>query len=73
MRVRFHPQAWVNDWAIGVDPQGETEWEVGEISDDLEDDTYETDELRFHENAPQWVQDWAGPFYIEILRDETQV
>ena len=73
MRVRFHPQAWVNDWAIDVDPQGETEWEVGEISDDLEDNTYESDDLRFHENAPRWVHNWAGPFYIEILRDEAEV
>lgn len=70
MRVRFHPQAWFNDWAIEVDPQGETEWEEGDVADDVQDDTYESDELRLHNNAPQWVRDWAGPFYIEILRDE---
>lgn len=70
MRVRFHPQAWVNDWAIEVDPQGETEWEAGDVADDIADNTYESDDLRFHDNAPQWVRDWTGPFYVEILRDE---
>lgn len=70
MRVRFHPQAWVHDRTIEVDPPGETEWEVEDIPNDLQDDTDESDELRHHENAPQWVQDWPGPFFIEILRNE---
>lgn len=70
MRVRFHPQAWINDRAIEVDPQGETEWEVEVVVDDVEDDTYESDELRLHENAPEWVKDWTGPFFIEVLRGE---
>lgn len=65
-KVVFHPQAWVNDYAIAVDPEGPTEFEVGIIFGGIGDDTYESDELRFHENAPQWVKDWAGPFYIEV-------
>jgi len=24
--------------------------------------------LREHANAPQWVRDWSGPFYIEVVR-----
>jgi len=72
MKVRFHPQAWVNDYAMSVDPEGETEFEVPNelVSDDMEDDDYPSDELHLHDNAPQWVKNWSGPFWIEILREE---
>jgi hypothetical protein len=66
--AHFHPQAWQNDYAIDVDPEGDTSWDVGEVPADLEDDNYESDQLRFHKNAPQWVQDWSGPFWVEIVR-----
>lgn len=69
MKVRFHPQAWVNDYAIEVDPQGETDFEVGDVPDDVEDDTHASDALRTHDNAPEWVRDWTGPFWVEVLRD----
>ncbi|QOT74532.1 hypothetical protein H5V43_21925 (plasmid) [Sphingobium fuliginis] len=65
--ARFHPQAWVNDYAISVAPEGETEWDIGEVAPNFISDTYETDEFRDHPNAPQWVQNWNGLFYIEIL------
>ncbi len=65
----FHPQVWVNDTAMEVDPLGEiNEWDVGDVPDDMGDDTYESDALRYHDNAPEWVKDWPGPFYIEIKR-----
>lgn len=73
----FHPQAWQNDYAISVDPEGETEWEVEEdeveavmaeygVSRErvLESDQYPSDDFRFSRNAPQWVRDWEGPFYV---------
>lgn len=70
-RVEFVPQAWMNDYAIEVDPEGETEWvvEADEITNPymLVDDQYESDELRFSRNAPDWVQDWSGPFCVRIL------
>ncbi len=65
----FHPQMWVNDHAIEVDSTGPNIWDIGAIDESILDDSYESDELRFHENAPQWVQDWPGPFYIEINRN----
>ena len=66
--VRFHPQAWQNDYAIPVDPEGPTDFKVPAAECvGLEADTYESDVLRDHENAPAWVQAWSGPFYIEIL------
>lgn len=34
-----------------------------------DDDSYESDELATHENAPDWVQEWVneakGPFYVQ--------
>lgn len=71
----FHPQAWVNDWALEVDPEGETEFDVGpeiramgreKALTLLTDDNYDTDELRTATNAPDWVKNWSGPFRIEV-------
>ena len=70
MKVRFHPQAWIGDYACEVDPQGETVFEVGEVPPSVKDDDYESDDLRFHPNAPEWVKDWSGPFWVEILRED---
>lgn len=67
--ARFHPQAWINDYATEVDAEGSTEWEVGVVPDDMLDDGYDSDDLRSHANAPSWAKDWSGPFYIEIIRD----
>jgi hypothetical protein len=27
-RARFTPQAWIRDWAVDIDPEGDTEWDV---------------------------------------------
>lgn len=72
----FTPQAWVNGWPIEVDPEGPTEWDVtaaiagpkfnGVVP---RADDYPSDDLRFEANAPQWVKDWSGPFYIEVRID----
>ncbi|MBM3105517.1 hypothetical protein IIE18_10235 [Pseudomonas sp. V1] len=70
--VTFHPQAWVNDNAISVDP-GPTEIDVTEVvlSMDrdyaltMEDNSYESDGLMHALSAPDWVRNWTGPFYIE--------
>lgn len=74
--AKFHPQAWQKDYAIAVDPEGETEWDVTGIivgmgkhkALELMDDSYETDHLRNADNAPAWVRDWPGPFYVEVER-----
>lgn len=70
--ARFQAQAWLNDYAIDVDPEGPTTWDVTEeivaMGRDkalaLKDNQYETDDLRFSRNAPEWVREWTGPFYI---------
>lgn len=71
-KVRFHPQAWQDDYAVPVDPEGETEYEVP-IKDATDeegkiypDDDPRSDGLKDHENAPDWVKEWQGPFYITI-------
>ena len=70
--VRFIPQAWVNDYAIEVDPAGPTTFTVaaGDAQnanrDWLEDHSYASDPLQTHENAPRWIRQWSGPFEIEI-------
>ena len=68
--VKFTPQAWVNDNAITVDPLGKTEWplDCDEFPGEFEPDTHESDNLRFSRHAPEWAQDWSGPFYCEIIQ-----
>lgn len=63
--VRFHPQAWINDYAIDVDPEGPTDWKAA-VPYGMQSNTCESDSLARDENAPQWVQEWSGPFWIEI-------
>jgi hypothetical protein len=73
LRCRFHPQAWQNDYAIPVDAEGPTTWECSWPTDKPlpKDDDYDSDDLRYEGNAPQWIQEWSGPFYVEITnRDE---
>ena len=43
--IEFHPQAWVNDYAIEADAQGPTQYEVedSDIKPGWESDTYALD------------------------------
>jgi len=64
--VTFHPQAWQGDYAVPVDSEGPTTWEVpAERLHGIDPDSYESDELRHEDPAPSWVGDWSGPFYID--------
>lgn len=63
--VTFVPQAWVNNYAVEVDPQGPVSWEVPAAKvQGIEPDSYESDALRECDSAPEWVKEWSGPFYI---------
>lgn len=72
--VTFVPQRWVRDYAVNVDPEGPTTWDASDIfyaapPDQQElffESGYESDSLRDSVNAPQWVKDWDGPFYIYV-------
>ncbi len=72
VRLRFQPQAWVDDYAIPVDPEGETEWtvDISKIAFDFYEDHYSRDHLRYEGNAPEWVQQWEGPFEVEAVDDD---
>lgn len=68
----FHPQAWINDHAVPVDPEGETEFDATErvlelLTMTLADDDYRSDEIRAA--GPDWVKNWHGPFYIEVCEN----
>ncbi len=66
---RFHPQAWLNGYAIDVDCEGEPLFEVEwpESSPIPQDNSTASDELRTEKAAPRWVQEWSGPYYITIV------
>lgn len=69
VRVRFFPEAWQNDYAVPVDPEGETVWFVSERTADRIRDLPERGDLdfvQFDAFAPQWVREWAGPFTIRL-------
>ncbi|TXI53143.1 hypothetical protein [Mycolicibacterium mageritense] len=68
----FRPQAWINNHATDVDPEGETHWNI--TDDDarlaLPEATRigaDLDYLKDHANAPEWVRTWRGPFFIELI------
>ena len=72
----FRPQAWANDYAVDVEPEGPARWEVTghlrslnaeERAKVLAGHDYESDALRELPGAPQWVQDWTGPFEVDVF------
>lgn len=75
-KATFWPQAWQNDNAVDVDPEGETSWEVSSswleeahqrLGPDVVFDrqSQQTDFLRDDPAAPEWVREWRGPFWVE--------
>ena len=70
----FHPQAWVNDYAISVDPEGSVEFDITstiiemgrDVALKIQDDQYSSDDLRDVASAPEWIRHWSGPFYVEV-------
>lgn len=73
LRCSFRPQAWGwgGDALYEVEPLGETEWMV--TVDTLpQEQSYESDNLRYADNAPQWCRDWAGPFEVDYTVIENE-
>lgn len=83
--AEFSAQAWVNDTAIDVDPEGETTWDATAFVEAyLEEQPTEAalwlahtlehsdhdDILRNDENAPEWVRNWHGPFDTYLTESE---
>ena len=66
LRCTFIPQAWVNNYAVNVDPAGPTTWDTDWFGTDLPAPrSDESDQLRDGADAPRWVKDWSGPFEVE--------
>lgn len=71
-KARFVPQAWINDYAVDVDPMGETDWELPEADalealPEAQSTCADLDYLRDHDGAPDWVRNWNGPFRVELI------
>lgn len=72
--AEFVPQAWQDDYAVEVDPEGETTWDVTDYvvalgrkpALALRDSSQEADDLRLLPNAPAWAQEWRGPFLVRV-------
>lgn len=73
--AKFYPQARIGDLVVDCDSiRPATEYPVTreilamgkEAALSLEDDDYDSDQLKYASAAPLWVQDWNGPFRIEV-------
>lgn len=74
--LKFRPEAWVNDYAMSVDPEAPAPdtWQVPKSTileefpteEDWNNEAYKRDAMRFEGNAPKWIRDWTGPFEVEI-------
>lgn len=74
VKVTFHPQEWQENYgeehAVPANDHESVSFTVPDshATDDTgelpADDSYDSDLLHEHENAPEWVQDWSGPFYV---------
>jgi len=70
----FHPQAWINDYAVDVDPQGECSFDVTDfvvalsesVAPPIRDYDDSSDDLASVPGAPEWVRTWTGPFYVTV-------
>ena len=82
MQCTFDAQAWINDYAVSVDPHGPTTWDctayaeehaeyVRDILARREDSVDLDDVFAYDPAAPEWVQEWTGPFSIWVEEEPT--
>ena len=73
--AHFHPQAWINDYAVDCDGQSPSTWDVTDYLHPLpapmrtalmQANSFESDGLRELDDAPAWTRNWTGPFYISV-------
>lgn len=78
-RARFTAQAWQGDYAVTVDACGPVEWDCTDYMRALPDDAaraaamkpdyYPSDRVRDDPAAPEWVRQWAGPYYVTVTEE----
>ena len=71
-KARFTPQAWINDYAVDVDPEGPTDWELTDAEaqralPEAQSAGADLDYLQNHPGAPDWARNWHGPFRIDLI------
>jgi hypothetical protein len=79
--LNFNPQAWMRDYAMSVDPEGDTTWEVSRaefLAMFPDEATFNSqhqlrDDLRHEGTAPKWIRDWSGPFEVELFTNPQEV
>jgi hypothetical protein len=76
----FHPQSWMNDYAVEVDPEGEQMWRIsqGYLDQvrvthpdnfaDLYSSSLVSDAVKNDPAAPEWVRNWQGPSWVEVYK-----
>lgn len=82
--AEFQPEAWVNDYAITVDAEGPKTWDATQFVEEMRIENprwfldtllrgcdYD-DILRTDPNAPEWVQEWQGPFETYLREVDSQ-
>lgn len=74
-KARFVPEAWINDYAVEVDSEGETDWDLTDdealkILPEAQSTGADLDFLRDHPGAPQWVRNWHGPFTVRLVNPD---
>ena len=82
--AEFTPEAWINDYAIAVDPEGDTVWDctafaienqdyllrMEEEDSDPEDGVLDIDDVfKGDPAAPEWIREWQGPFTIRVRKE----
>jgi hypothetical protein len=82
IEVTFHPQVWVDsagndhDWGrkqlVPADERDAVTFVVSQAdgTDDsgnvYPDESYEANQLQQHDAAPDWVNNWDGPYYVTM-------
>jgi hypothetical protein len=65
----FHPQEWIENYAVDVQPDGAQTFDVTDIIEamgksdalSIQDNSDESDTLARSACAPKWIREWSGP------------
>jgi len=73
--VKYEAQAWQNDYAIMIDPDGPDTWDVSDkVLAEIQRQYRDPDDALAYEtwfvddpNAPEWIKERPGPFFVSIV------
>ena len=76
IHATFTPQQWQSNYAVTVDAEGPTDWDVTdeivamgrEAALALKDNSDASDDLARSPSAPEWIRNWSGPYYVEVAQ-----